>query len=89
MLLLALFYGLIDCLGFRRWAWIWIAIGANAITIYFLQHIVSFGSISEYFLGGLANLSDNYRPLILAFGAITFKCLLLALMYNKKIFLRL
>jgi len=89
LMLLSLFYGVIDGLGFKRWAWIWVVIGANAITIYMLQRIVPFSSISKFFLQGIANFAGENGSIILLGGALGCKCLLLAWLYNKRIFLRL
>ena len=46
LLLLALFYWVIDVKGYRRWAFFFVVIGMNAITIYVLQQVVDFGAIS-------------------------------------------
>ena len=89
LMLLSLFYGLIDGLGWKRWAWIWVAIGANAITIYLLQRIVPFSSISKFFFQGTANLAGDHGAILLLAGALACKCLLLAWLYNKRVFLRL
>ncbi len=89
LMLLSVFYGVIDGLGFRGWAWLWIVIGANAITIYMLQRIVPFGKISEFFLKGIANLEYVDRDIVLLAGALVCKCTLLIVMYKKRMFLRL
>ena len=89
LMLLSVFYGLIDGLGWKRWAWIWVAIGANAITIYLLQRIVPFYSISKFFFQGTANLAGDHGAILLLAGALACKCLLLAWLYNKRVFLRL
>jgi predicted acyltransferase len=89
LMLLSVFYGIIDGLGFRAWAWLWIIIGANAITIYLLQRIVPFDKISEFFLNGIGNLAGDHRPIVILAGAIVCKCILLAVMYKKRMFLRL
>lgn len=89
LMLLSVFYALIDGLGWKRWAWIWVAIGANAITIYLLQRIVPFPSISKFFFQGIANLAGDHGTIVLLAGALACKCLLLAWLYNKRIFLRL
>ena len=53
-LLLALFYLLIDVIGFRRWAFPFVVIGMNAITIYVAHAFVPFEKIAESLVGGLA-----------------------------------
>ena len=88
MILLAIFYTIIDVIGWRSWAWIWVVIGANAITIYLAQRFISFEGISKFLFGGVASLSGNYKALVLAGGVLVIKLALLAFMYRHRIFLR-
>jgi len=88
LLLLALFYWVIDVLGFKKWAFFFIVIGMNPITIYFLQCFVNFGGISEYFLGGLAAHAGLYAPLVLPFGGLMVRWLLLWFLYRHRIFFK-
>jgi predicted acyltransferase len=89
LLLLGLFYMAIDVLQWRSWSWFWIVIGSNAITIYLLQRVISFGTISKFFLGGLAGLNEAWGPVLLAAGALALKWIVLLILYRKKVFLRL
>lgn len=89
LMLLSIFYGIIDGLGFKAWAWLWIIIGANAITIYLMQRVVPFNKISEFFLNGIGNIAGDHRSIVILAGALACKCILLAVMYNKRMFLRL
>jgi len=89
LLLLALFYWVIDVLGFKRWAFFFIVIGMNPITIYFLQRFVDFGGITEFFLDGLAGHAGLYAALILPFGALMVRWLLLWFLYRHKIFFKI
>lgn len=88
LLLLALFYWVIDVLGFKRWAFFFIVIGMNPITIYFLQRFVDFGGIAEFFLGGLAGHAGLYAALVLPFGALMVRWLLLWFLYRHRIFFK-
>ena len=88
MLLLSLFYWVIDVKGYRKWAFFFIVIGMNPITIYFLQGIVSFERIAEIFLIGIANNLELLRPLILPFGALLAKWLFLWFLYRYRIFFK-
>lgn len=88
LLLLALFYWVIDVLGFKRWAFFFIVIGMNPITIYFLQRFVGFSDIAEFFFGGLAAHAGLYAALILPFGALMVRWLLLWFLYRHKIFFK-
>jgi len=89
LLLLALFYWIIDVLGFKRWALFFVVIGMNPITIYFLQRFVDFGEIAEFFFGGLAAHAGLYAALILPFGALMVRWLLLWFLYRHKIFFKI
>jgi predicted acyltransferase len=99
--LLATFYLLIDVLQFRRWAFFFIVIGMNAITIYMLQEIVDFSKISEVFLGGVISCVGTWfatslstvqvkaaQELLLMLGVLTIKWLLLWYLYRKETFLK-
>jgi predicted acyltransferase len=88
LLLLALFYWVIDVKGYRRWTFFFVVIGMNAITIWVGQHFIDFDEIAAYFLRGAAGLTGSYQPLILACGALSAKWLLLWFLYRNKIFFR-
>jgi predicted acyltransferase len=88
LLLLALFYWVIDVLGFRMWAFVFVVIGMNAITIYFLQNLVDFGRISEFFLYGIARRSGVRAALILSLGAFLARWLFLWFLYRRRIFFK-
>lgn len=88
LLLLALFYLVIDVWGWNRWAQIWTVIGANAITIYVAQRFIDFEKISQFFLGGVATWSGVWGIAVLAAGALTAKWLWLWSLYRRGVFLR-
>ncbi|MBP7051244.1 MAG: DUF5009 domain-containing protein [Phycisphaerae bacterium] len=88
LLLLAAFYWVIDVKGYHKWAFFFVVIGMNAITIYFLQRVVDFDDIAAFFLGGLAGRIGWLSPLMLALGAFAARWLLLWFLYRHKAFLR-
>jgi len=90
LLLLALFYLIIDVWQFRRWAFFFVVIGMNSITIYMLQRgIINFNSSRDFFFGGLINsFSENWQPLITAICYTTVCWVFLYILYRKKIFLK-
>jgi predicted acyltransferase len=88
LLLLALFYWVIDVRGYRRWALPFVVIGTNAITIYFLQEIVDFERISDFFLNGVASHAGMLAALVLPVGAFGARWLFLWFLYRHKIFFR-
>lgn len=85
----ALFYYLIDVCGFRRWAGWLRVVGVNSITIYMLQEIVSFGGVSQFFLGGLAGLlPEGWGAVVLSLGYVASCWLVLYLLDRYKIYLK-
>jgi predicted acyltransferase len=87
-LLLALFYLLIDVLGWRRWAFFFIVIGMNAITIYVASFLIPFEQISEGIVGGLSRYMGSAGPVVVAATSVGLGWLVLYHLYRQKIFLR-
>lgn len=87
-LLLALFYGVIDVLGYRKWAFPFVIIGMNAIAAYMGAHLIPFDAIGEALASGLAQHLFSWGAFVLAsvnFGVIW---LILYYMYRNKTFLK-
>jgi predicted acyltransferase len=89
LLLLSVFYLVIDVWGLRRPAFFWEVIGVNAIAIYMVPRFVNFDNIAGFFLGGLAVRSGMWGSLIMATGAIAAQWLFLWWLYRSRTFLRL
>ncbi len=88
LLLLALFYTIIDVIKLRAWAFFFVVIGVNAITIYVATHFIPFETISQRIFGGVARLSGGLRPVVVATGTVALEWLLLLHLYRNRIFLR-
>jgi predicted acyltransferase len=92
LILLGLFYAIIDVMRLRAWSFFFVVIGMNAITIYIASRIIPFDDISRFFLGGVARVSDGYSPssgpIILAAGALLLEWLFLFDLYRRRVFLR-
>jgi predicted acyltransferase len=88
LMLLALFYWIIDVKGYRKWTLFFIVIGVNPITIYFLQRFVNFDGIAEFFLWGVSSNAGLIAPLILPLGVLAVKWLFLWFLYRHKIFFK-
>lgn len=88
LLLLSLFYLIMDIAGYRAWSFVFTVIGMNAITIYFCQRFIQFEFMSEFFLGGLARLCGDSGTVLLLAGALAAKILFLWFLYSKRVFLR-
>lgn len=89
LLLLSLFYLIIDIWQYRRWTFFFTVIGMNSITIYLGSSIIDFEHISKFFLGGLARISgEAWGHVIIFSGLLAAEWLFLLFLYRKKIFLR-
>ncbi len=89
LLLLALFYWVIDVRGYRRWSFFFVVIGMNAITIYFLQSIVDFEAIAKLFVQGVHAHAGVFAAMVPPAGELGLKWLLLWFLYRHRIFFRL
>ncbi len=91
LLLLALFYLVIDVWGLRRWALPFVVIGSNSIFAYMCWQLGSgvFRQAAEVFLGGLRPYLGQawYEPIAWA-GATAVLWLLLWYLYRNKTFIR-
>ena len=86
---LALFYWIVDVLGWRSWTFFFRVIGMNAITIYLLMRFVQFRAISKFFFSGVAGWGDgNWSNVALITGQILVEWLLLLYLYRKNTFLK-
>ncbi len=89
ILLLALFYFIIDVWKFQKWAFFFVVIGMNPITIYLANRVIGFSKATDFIFGGLAELvPETWSALIIAIGYVTVGWLFLYLLYKKKIFLK-
>ncbi|QEH35069.1 hypothetical protein OJF2_36140 [Aquisphaera giovannonii] len=92
LMLLGLFYAIIDVVKLRGWAFFFVVIGMNAITIYLASSFIPFDRIAGKLLGGTARIANGYSPglrdVILAVGVLALEWLLLLDLYRRRIFLR-
>ncbi len=89
LLLLALFYWVIDVLGYRRWAFFFIVFGMNAIVAYLAPFFIPFADISNNVLAGLAGHLGKFGDCLLAAGVVGILWLGLYYMYRKQTFVRI
>lgn len=88
LLLLSLFYLLIEVWGYQKWTFFFRIIGLNSITIYMATVMINFSATSEFLFGGLAGLFGVYKSIVLIIGLITIEWLFLYFLYRQKIFLK-
>ena len=94
LLLLAGFYAIADCLGWRALFFPLIVIGMNSIAIYVLVHINLHGFILDSFRIHLGpdifkKFGEVWQPLVAGGAALVVDWLLLFWMYRNKIFVRI
>ncbi|MBN1343523.1 MAG: DUF5009 domain-containing protein [Phycisphaerae bacterium] len=87
-LLLAAFYGIIDVIGLRRWAFPFVVIGMNAIFIYMAVRFIPFGQIGDRLAGGLASRLGSFGEPVRVLTALLIMWLMLYYMYRKRTFVR-
>jgi predicted acyltransferase len=88
LLLLALFYWIIDVRGRRGWAFPFVVIGMNPITIYLAQDLFDFGIVALIFTHGFIHQLGLYQPAFQAFTVIVTKWLFLYFLYRQRLFLK-
>lgn len=88
LLLLALFYWIIDLRGFKRWAFFFVVIGVNPITIYLARRLFDFNDIAAVFVHGFINYLGPFKPVAWDLSALAVGWLFLWFLYRQKIFLR-
>ncbi|MFN9719761.1 MAG: acyltransferase family protein [Planctomycetota bacterium] len=89
LILLSFFYVIIDVMKVRGWAFLWIVIGMNAITIYVAPRLIEFEKPAAFLLSGCIELAGDWGAVLLQFGELTCKWLFLYMLYRNRVFLRL
>jgi predicted acyltransferase len=89
LLLFSIFHLIIDVWQYKKWAFFFVVIGMNPITIYLAGRIVNFRSAARFFFGGFTSiLPETWAPLIDAIGITAVGWVFLYILYKKKIFLK-
>ena len=88
LLLLSIFYFIMDVKGWRKGTFFFRVIGLNSITIYLGGRIIDFYYTSEFLLGWLAKPAGEFGPVVIITGMIIAEWLFLYYLYKNKIFLR-
>jgi predicted acyltransferase len=89
LLLLALFYYVIDVLGYKKWAFFFKVIGMNSILIYISSKFINWDYTTTGFFGWLGDWVGNpYNIVVIAICFVLVKWLFLYFLYRKKTFLK-
>jgi len=94
LMLLGVMHQLIDVWGIKAWATIFVWIGANAITLYFLNNVVGFEKFALRFVGGDvgafldAAVTRGTGGFVAYAGGLAVALAIAGFLYRHKIFLR-
>ncbi len=89
LLLLSLFYYIIDVKGYQQWSFFFRVIGMNSILIYMSGHFINWEYTTHGFFGWLGQLAGNpFNAVVMAICYVFVKWVFLYFMYEKKVFLR-
>jgi len=91
LILLSIFYFIIDVLGWKKWSFPFIIIGTNSIVIYMAaEGMINFAHIANYIFGGLINFAAVAWQPVLAAATVTLAQLaMLYFLYRNKLFLKI
>jgi predicted acyltransferase len=88
LLLMALFYWIIDVKGYKKWTFFLVVIGMNCITIWVGQRLINFEFTGNALFLGISKFFGILQPVVIALGILTVKWLFLWFLYRNKIFLK-
>jgi predicted acyltransferase len=82
LLLLSVFYLVIDVWQIRAWAFFFVVIGVNAITVYVGQRVIDFDALAKIVF------DDHLHKVLAENGGLFLKWIVLFFLYKQRIFLR-
>ena len=90
LLLMSLFYWIIDVKGYQRWAFFFRVIGMNSILIYMSGKVISWSYANKGVFQWVGDLIGNpYNAVAMAITAVLLKWVFLRFLYQKNIFLKI
>ncbi|UKT65896.1 hypothetical protein [Pedobacter mucosus] len=91
LILLAVFYYVIDVKNIKKWSLPFIWIGTNSILIYVCAHgLINFESTAQFLFGGIINaIPTIWQQACLWIGVLIIQLFLLRFLYEKKWFLKI
>jgi len=86
---LALFYWIIDVLGFVRWSFFFRVIGMNSLVMYLAYRFIDFGETSRLLFSGIyGHLAADWHGVFNALGGLLVAWLFLYFLWRKKVFVK-
>ncbi|MGV3559787.1 acyltransferase family protein [Larkinella arboricola] len=90
LLFLALFYGIIDVLGYRRWSFFFKVIGMNSIVVYLAYRFIAFDHTSKLLFAGFYKYTaEQWHDVFQALGSLLLVWTMLYVLYRNKIFVKI
>lgn len=87
-ILLSLFYLVIDVWGYKKWSFIFVIIGMNAISVYVATHLFDFRLIGNVFVGGLFKWTGSWSNFIESLASLSVVWFILYWMYRTRTFIK-
>lgn len=90
LILLFIFYFIIDVMNYKKWSMPFVWIGMNSILIYMAAHgVINFSSTASFLFNGLIQFTPAaWQPVWLGTGILLIQLALLYFLYLKKWFLK-
>ncbi len=89
LILLSVFFYIIDVRGYKNWAFFFKVIGMNSILIYISGKFINWTYTTNAFFKWLGQLvGDPYNIVVMAICMLAIKWLILYVLYKKRVFLR-
>jgi predicted acyltransferase len=89
LLLMALFYYIIDVKGYQKWAFFFKVIGMNSILIYMSGRFINWSYSSDALTGWLQQLiGEPFNAVVAVIGFVGVQWVFLYFMFKKKVFLK-
>jgi predicted acyltransferase len=92
-LILALFYGVVDVLGYRKWTFPLVVVGMNSITMYVMAGLIGpwvRATLTTHFGSRIFTfVNEPYQPFIASLWVLVFMWLVCYWLYRQKIFIRI
>ena len=86
-LMFLLFYWIVDVLGYRKWSFVFVVIGMNALAVYLSDTFTRLHQVVGVFTRGPAAAMGAFGPLLAALAFFAVEWSILYWMYKRKIFL--
>ncbi len=89
MILMAVFYYIIDILGYKKWGFFFKIIGMNSILIYMSSVFIDWHFTGNAFFKWIVQLTgEPYGAILMVFAYLAVQWLFLYFLYKKSVFLR-